>query len=387
MPSKKKILIFSFAPPENHGGIRVLLYRHFLLRADFDFRLITDAHFTTEEIPHLHLGLGRIIARFKRTRFHKWVQDWQNLIWPLWIPPSVHKIVKSYRPDVVFTIPDNSLSWMAARAAKKYRIPLVSFYMDWVPVMDDHVGHDFTRPVLERRFKKLHKLSCVSLSICQGMLNHLGVHPDARVIHPIPANREPPREKPSPKIGPKTSILYIGNTQAFYGKILEKLVCAVSNHPNIELQIVGPPPRWKKEVLEHATQKGIYLGYKNSDEVSELCKKADFLLVVMSFEESERLFTETCFPTKISDYTAWGKPLLLWAPEYSSPNQMASKFSFLIKIVKNDPAEVFRVAVQTKNNHQAWQDYAWAALKAREIYFHPTLLQDRLSEAIDYARG
>ncbi len=364
-----------------------MLYRHFRLRTEFDFRLITDADFATQEIPHLHLGLGRILKRLKRTRFHKWVQDWQNLIWPLWTPQCVHDLVKSYRPDVVFTIPDNSLSWMASKVAERYRIPLVSFYMDWVPVMDDHVGHHFTRPILERRFKKLHKLSRVSISICQGMLNHLGEHPVARVIHPIPAKRKPPREKPLPNIGPQTSILYIGNTQAFYGKILEKLVCAVSNHPNMDLQIVGPPPRWNKEVLEHATRQGIYLGYKNSDEVGEICEKADFLLVVMSFEESERLFTETCFPTKISDYTAWGKPLLLWAPEYASPNQINANPPFLIKIPKNDPEEVFRIALETKNDREVWQNFACAALKAREIHFHPTILQDSFRVAIEFVKN
>jgi len=385
MPDKKKVLLFSFAPPENHGGIRVLLYRHFRLINDFDFKLVTDAEFATEDIPHLRVGLGRILNRLKKTRFHRWVVDWQNLVWPNQIPPSVHYLVKSYKPDVVFTIPDNSLSWMAVRVAQHYRLPLVSFFMDWVPVMDDHIGHKFTAPLLDNRFRKIHRLSRVSIGICQGMLDELGPHPDARVIYPIPATRDYPTARPKPSSTDRTSILYIGNTQAFYGKILERLFLESQNWPDVDLKIVGPPPRWNGAVLDSAKRRGVYLGYKNSDEVSDLCSAADFLLVVMSFENNERLFTETCFPTKVSDYTAWGKPLLVWAPTYASPFQLKMTGPCFLRIEENNPSLVFKKAIDTKRNQRGWVDFAWAALKAREVRFHPALLQEKFREALERA--
>ena len=39
----------------------------------------------------------------------------------------------------------------------------------------------------------------------------------------------------------------------------------------------------------------------------------------MSFEREHELFMRTSFTTKILDYVAFGKPVILWEPEYCGP--------------------------------------------------------------------
>ena len=43
----------------------------------------------------------------------------------------------------------------------------------------------------------------------------------------------------------------------------------------------------------------------------------------MSFEKEHELFMRTSFTTKFLDYVAFGKPVILWGPEYCTPVRVA----------------------------------------------------------------
>ena len=80
----------------------------------------------------------------------------------------------------------------------------------------------------------------------------------------------------------------------------------------MEIVVVGPNADWPADILQRARNKGIYLGFKPPEEATAVLSGADALLVVMSFETEHRLFMETSFTTKFLDYTAFGKPIILW---------------------------------------------------------------------------
>ena len=52
---------------------------------------------------------------------------------------------------------------------------------------------------------------------------------------------------------------------------------------------------------------------------------ADALLSVMSFEKEHELFMRTSFTTKFLDYVAFGKPVILWGPEYCDAGSCGSR--------------------------------------------------------------
>jgi len=59
---------------------------------------------------------------------------------------------------------------------------------------------------------------------------------------------------------------------------------------------------------------------------------------VMSFEEEHELFMRTSFTTKFLDYVAFGKPVILWGPEYCTPVRVARKHGGTA-VVSTDQAE------------------------------------------------
>jgi glycosyltransferase involved in cell wall biosynthesis len=77
--------------------------------------------------------------------------------------------------------------------------------------------------------------------------------------------------------------------------------------------------------LQRAKAKGVYLGFKPPEEAAALLAGANALLVVMSFEKEHELFMRTSFTTKFLDYVAFGKPIILWGPDYCAPVRVARR--------------------------------------------------------------
>jgi glycosyltransferase involved in cell wall biosynthesis len=69
-------------------------------------------------------------------------------------------------------------------------------------------------------------------------------------------------------------------------------------------------------------------GWVPQSELQEALSSADILFLPYSFLESSREAVETAFPSKIADYLAAGKPILVFGPGYSSLVRYASEQGF-----------------------------------------------------------
>jgi hypothetical protein len=381
--SRPKILIFSLSPPENNGGVRVLLYRHFFLHDDFDFSVITDSEYSGEGKPFLKVEYGAFWSRLKKTRFHRLATDWINLLWPSTIPRSVHEWVQSYSPDAIFTIADNSLSHMAARVAKHYRLPLIVFYMDWVPVLAPWVGTRASLALLHKRFRHLYHKADLAFCISEGMKEELGHHPNAAVVLPIPGRswESSGRNQDGAPVG-KPLLLYTGNSSGAYGNMICRLMDEILKDGEIDFRIVSPNPDWSTEHLEKANRHGIFLGYKNTNELADLYRAADFLLVVMGFDKNEELFMRTCFTTKFSDYCSWGKPIVLWSPAYTAPARLIGGDPRSLVILQNEPALVVEKIKNALQNTPAYEGAASLSIELQKENFNPAKVQTIFSQHI-----
>ena len=123
----------------------------------------------------------------------------------------------------------------------------------------------------------------------------------------------------------KIPLVYVGSVQNFYGRMLCSLIGKIEATSDLEFIVVGPNADWPVELLKRAKAKGIYLGFKPPDEAAKVFVGADALLVVMSFEREHELFMRTSFTTKFLDYVAFGKPVILWGPDYCTPFRVARK--------------------------------------------------------------
>lgn len=385
---KLKVIFISIAPPENHSGVRVVMYRHLIERDPFELLVATNADYQTETQPHLYLTLPYLIQRIKKSRFgpllRTWISDFENLIWPLLPNQQLDQAISEFKPDILLFLADNSLGEIALRTAKRHNIPVAGLFLDWFPIMDGYYGHTWSQKILDRRFRKQYKASDLAFCTSEGMQKVLGFHENSHVIYPMPGqhsiNKQNSLEKE--KID-KFRLVYVGSVQNFYGRMLCSLIQAFASNSNLEIIIVGPNADWPSTILEYAQSKGIYLGFLPPDKAAQVLVTADALLVVMSFEEKYKLFMETSFTTKFLDYAAFKKPIIVWGPEYCSPVMLVRNHGGAIIHNQDDPESIVAICQQLADDHNFYKKAADEANNLHTNLFNPNRLQDIFVEQIN----
>lgn len=80
--------------------------------------------------------------------------------------------------------------------------------------------------------------------------------------------------------------------------------------------------------------------------IEDLRKDVDLLFLPMSFSESDRPNMELSFPSKLTDYTAAGLPLLIWGPEYCSAVRWARQNSGVAEVATCHTGEALQKSVE-----------------------------------------
>src|SRR4029077_13810706 len=110
-------------------------------------------------------------------------------------------------------------------------------------------------------------------------------------------------------------------------------------------------------------------------EAADVLAGADALLVVMSFEREHELFMRTSFTTKFLDYVAFGKPVILWGPEYCTPFRLAREHGGAVAVDQNNAGAIVSVARQIAGN-TAWREQlSQEATRLHQTLFNPDRLQ------------
>jgi|GEM_PF-557691 len=374
-----KVIMVSIVPPRNDCGVRIVMYRHLVERAPFELHVVSNADFADDLLIHTKLKLPYLVERLRKSRFgprlSKWIADYQNLIWPLMISKALDEVITRFKPDVILTLAETNLCHIAAKAAKKHRIPLAGLFLDWFPIMKGHYGHQWTRKLLSARYRKLYQQCVLALCTSDGMQEVLGNHPNSHVIYPMPGQHIIPETVFPPKSG-KFRIVYVGSVQDFYGRMICSLIEAIEATDDLEIIVVGPNADWPADVLQRAMEKGIYLGFMPPSEAAEVLAGADALLVVMSFEPEHRLFMETSFTTKFLDYSAYGRPMILWGPEYCTPARVAMREGGALVVDSPDVAGVLAVSRRIASDSSLTATLSNQARTLHKGLFSPERLQD-----------
>ena len=139
--------------------------------------------------------------------------------------------------------------------------------------------------------------------------------------------------------------------------------------------MVGPNADWPKPILERALAKGIYLGFMPPEGAAKVLASADALLVVMSFERKHEFFMRTSFTTKFLDYVAFGKPVILWGPEYCAPVRVARKHRGAAVVLPVTPTAVVSLCRQIAADTALNEKLSKEALHLHQTLFNPDRLQ------------
>lgn len=354
------------------------MYRHLVERCPFELHVASNADFADNLLIHTRLKLPWPVEKIRKSRLgpalRRRILDFQNFVWPLLGCSALENAMDEFRPDVVLTLAEPSVSYMALKAAQNRRIPFAAFFMDWFPIMEGHFGLSFTKSALSRRFRKIYQKCDLALCISDGMKKELGPHLNSHVVFPISGMKLV--SSPGPKLqSQQFRVVYVGAALGFYGRMLQSLVEPFRQSEDLELTIVGPNSDWSSDILSRAVNSGICLGQKPPEEAAKFLSEADALLVVMSFEKEHELFMRTSFNTKFADYTAFGKSIIFWAPEYSAPMNLARRPHASLVVNSPEPQAVVKAVRNLAANTDELQRLSAGSRALREEVLNPDRLQ------------
>ena len=379
MTVKRRVLLVSIVPPRNDCGVRIVMHRQLVERNPFELHVASNADFDNGLLVHTTLRLPYLMYRLRKSRFGPrlapWIQDYENLVWPLTVSGALEEAVEKFQPEVILTLAECGLCHIARKAAQRHRIPLAGLFLDWFPIMKGHYGHKSTRPILSRRYHELYAACDLAFCTSDGMQEMLGPHPNSHVIYPMPGRHVVP-ENSWPPSNRKFRLVYVGSVENFYGRMLCSLIEKIEATSDLEIIVVGPKADWPKPLLERARANGTYLGFKPPEEAAEVLASADALLSVMSFDREHELFMRTSFTTKFLDYVSFGKPVILWGPEFCTPVRVAREHGGAAVVSAADATAVVCLCHKIARDTELNEKLSKQALQLHQTLFNPDRLQE-----------
>src|SRR6266480_4289988 len=391
MTAKPRVLLVSIVPPKNDFGVRIVMHRHLVEQSPFELHVASNADFAEGLMIHTQLQLPYFIHRLKKSRFGPrlaaWIADYENFIWPLTANDALEEAVQRFQPQIVLTLAECGLCHIARKTAERHRLPLAGLFLDWFPVMKGHHGHKSTQRILRQRYRALYAACDLAFCTSDGMQEMLGPHPNSHVIYPMPGRYRLSVENSRPRSNGKFRLVYVGAVKNFYGRMLCSLIEKIEATNDLEIIVIGPNADWPKQTLERARASGTYLGFKPPEEAAEVLASAHALLVVMSFEKEHELFMRTSFTTKFLDYVAFGKPAILWGPEYCTPVRVTRKHGGAAVVSSSDADAVVALSRQIAADSALSKKLSDEALQLHQTLFNPDRLQDifvqKITELVD----
>ena len=376
---KLKVLLVSIVPPKNDCGVRIVMHRMFVERSPFELHVASNANFADDLLVHTPLRLPRPVYRLRKSRFGprlaSWITDYENFVWPLTVNAELEMAVKTFKPDVILTLAESGLCHLARKTARRHRLPLAGLFLDWFPVMNGHYGHRATQAILSRRYRELYSSCDLAFCTSDGMQEMLGPHPNSHVIYPMPG-KHVASQNAQPRPNERFRLVYVGSVESFYGRMLCSLIEKMELARDLEIIVVGPNADWPVELLERTKKNGVYLGFKSPEQAADVMASADALLVVMSFEKEHELFMRTSFTTKFLDYVAFGKPVILWGPDYCTPARVARKNGGAAVVNEDDPDKIVSVCRQIARDAVWREQLSQQAVQLHQTLFDPNRLQE-----------
>ena len=368
------VILISSVRPDNGTAAGLTLHRHLVNRRGIRLYILPAEH---HEIVHGSFH-SKIIPRLMRTSARRWAGDIDYLMHTT-LPLETRLTAPPARArTVVLTLAYRSGCWVAQRYAKRHRLPLIVRFDDWWP--DIAAVHAPVRKQLERRFLELHQSADLSLCISEGMLKALGPHRNARVILPIP-DAEPIRSlKPNHSPG-EFRVGYSGN-MVDYSDMLADLAQVAVKQSDVRIEFRGRP-KWPQALMHEMRHRHLLHDFEPGPGFDDWLGSFDAYLVVMFFDAAQRRRTETCFATKLADYSRAGRPVVIWAPDSSAVVQWAKKSGAALCVTNPDAHALLAALADLKRDRALQLELGARIRRACETEFSPVGLQQQFVEALN----
>ncbi|MEI9919956.1 MAG: hypothetical protein WDO14_14340 [Bacteroidota bacterium] len=320
-------------------------------------------------------------SRFSRIAYNaEYLANWYR------VPSDLLEFARKFKPDAIFTVPDNTHSGLALGLSKKLNVPLIVDFQDlfplsrFIPRFMEPYG--WIRKTLLRKTFALNRAADLAFYTSEGMLDYFRGSKNAHVLYPIgdfDITREPVKAAlPNKRI----TLVYAGNCYGAYGRMLLAFAKLVKTSPDIHLKIFPVGKDWTDEEITEMTDAGIYQKFLPFPELKIELASCDAFLTVMSFEKDQEPFVRTSFTTKWLDYAPFGKPIFVWGPDYCSGVVFAKKYQ--CGAIASDPkaTALLEVINRTTNNEKDWLALGQKARKAADTILNPDSIHRTLVEQV-----
>ena len=368
------VILISSVRPEKSMSAALTLHRHLMDRRGIRLHILPAEH---HEIVHSRFH-SKIVPRLMQTPARRWAGDIDYLMHTT-LPLEKRLVAPPARArTVVLTLAYGSGCWVAQRYARRHGLPLIVRFDDWWP--DIAEVHAPVRQQLERRFLELHRSADLSVCISEGMLNALGPHRNARVILPIP-DAEPIRPSKCKDSAGEFRVGYSGN-MFDYSDMLADLAQLAVKQRDVRIEFRGRP-RWPQALMHEMRNRHLLHDFKPGPGFDDWLGSFDAYLVVMFFDAAQRRRTETCFATKLVDYSRAGRPVVIWAPESSAVVQWAKKSRAALCVTDPDARALLAALAHLKRDAALQLELGARMQRAYETKFSPAGLQQQFMEALN----
>lgn len=257
--------------------------------------------------------------------------------------------LKSFRPEVILTV-SHGVSWIAAaHAARILDVPLhLICHDEWAQLPSKLIGPASREALFGRIYRAARSRLCVSPFMVENYERRFGA--SGTVLYPSRAKDAPDYCRQPAKPG-KTDA---GIVCTFAGSINSPgyagaLAWVADQLAKLggRLDVFGPLD------AEAGARAGLnkpnirFRGLVPSAQLIETLRhEADILYVPMSFDPGDRLNMELSFPSKLTDYTLTGLPLLISGPDYCSAVRWAGEHEGVAEYVTNVDGDGLAEALQ-----------------------------------------
>ena len=329
------------------------------------------------------------------TRLHRLAALWLLLTAARRVD-QVQRSLRDFQPDAVLTVA-HGYSWLTAAAfARRKNLPLhLIVHDDWPHLAAVWgMGSQWLVRRLGAIYRQATSRFCVSPSMVEVYKTRYGV--EGTLLYPsraVESSDDPlvslgnaPREEehssvtldvPRPLTG---AFAGTANSQGYF----DALAALARQLDSFGGKLIVFGPIDKSAIKQFLPMPNIeFRGLLPSNCLIAACRQeCDFLFVPMSFGIDERPNMELSFPSKLADYSAMAKPLLIRGPSYCSAVRWARENPGVAIVVDSENEEALFDAIVLLSNAEARRDLAVRAKRVGDLHFSHARAQNTLLGAL-----
>lgn len=304
---------------------------------------------------------------------------------PIHISSRVKQFAKEFKPDLIYTMGGNPKTLrFSIELQKILGCPIVFHCMDdWPSTAYDHVGFKLLRNWYLSLFNRLLEKTIVNLAISNKMASAYHSRYNKRFV--VASNCSVVPSYVAPKEDGIIRLVYSGGVHSGRDNSLGLIAKALKNNEDnipVKLDIFLPHKdvdRMKdrigsKDSFDN-TNTAIY-PYIDKDKQLENLRNADVLLHVESFDETSKKYFALSFSTKLAEYMAAGRPIIVFGPKELASVQLIEE-NDIGWVIENEDDICTTIQIIYQNPNLVLSKGLKAYNLAKEFY-----AQDKVQERI-----